>query len=211
VNLLARRAGAGRCLILGAGHAGLAAARAAAAREMEVTVLTRSRTSRDAARREGFDADLSTAENVERRALAADLVVGAIFVPAQPTPKLLARSLVRRMKRGAVIVDVSIDAGGVAETSHPTTHESPTFVEEGVVHYCVGNMPAALPREGAAALSAAVLPYARELAAKSIARAVRENAALRAGVLLWKGRVNYAGIAAEAGLPYTALCDTDLE
>jgi alanine dehydrogenase len=78
------------------------------------------------------------------------------------------------------------------------------------VHYCVGNMPAARPREGTAALSAAVLPFARELASKGIARAARENPALRAGVLLWKGRVNHPGIAAEAGLPYTSLSDSDL-
>lgn len=209
-DLLARRTGECRCLILGAGHAGLAAARAAAMRGMEVTVLTRSERSRDAARDAGFESQLCSPAEVSRHALAADLVVGAVFVPAQPTPKLLPRSIVRRMKRGAVIVDVSIDAGGVAETSHPTSHESPTYVEEGVVHYCVGNMPAALPEEGAAALSAAVLAYVRELAGKSIARAVRENAALRAGVLLWKGRVNHAGIAAEAGLPYTALSDTEI-
>jgi alanine dehydrogenase len=114
------------------------------------------------------------------------------------------------MKRGAVIVDISIDAGGVAETSRPTTHAYPVYIEEGVVHYCVGNMPAADPRASAAALAAAALPFVRELAGKGIARALRENAALRGGVLLWKGRVNHRGIAEEAGLPYTPLSDADL-
>lgn len=199
-----------RCLVLGAGHAGLAAARTAAARKMQVILLTRSATSRDAARSAGFEADLATPESIERHALAADLVVGAVFVPAQPTPKLLPRTLVRRMKPGAVIVDISIDAGGVAETSRATTHDDPTYVEEGVVHYCVANMPAAVPREGAQALSAAVLPFARALASKGIARAVREDRALRSGVLVWKGRVNHPGIAAEAALPYTSLSDSDL-
>jgi len=197
-------------LVLGAGHAGLNAARTAAAQGEQVTVLTRSERSRDAARAEGFDAAVATPEAVERHALAADLVVGAVFVPGEPTPKLLPRALVRRMRRGAVIVDISIDAGGVAETSRPTTHDDPSYVEDGVVHYCVPNMPAALPREGAAAISAAILPYVRELAAKGVARAVRDNPALRSGVLLWNGRVNHAGIAAEAGLPYTPLSDSDL-
>jgi alanine dehydrogenase len=90
------------------------------------------------------------------------------------------------MKRGAMIVDISIDAGGVAETSRPTTHARPTFVEEGVIHYCVPNMPAAEPALAAVAISEAVLPFVRELAAKGVARAVRENPALRSGVLLWK-------------------------
>lgn len=199
-----------RLLILGAGHAGLSAARAATAQGVDVRVLTRSVRSRDAARAAGFDADVATTEAIERHALVADLVVGAVFVPGEPTPRLLPRGLVARMRRGAAIVDISIDAGGVAETSRPTTLAAPTYVEAGVTHYCVPNMPAAVPREGAAAISAAVLPYVRELAAKGVARAVRENPALRSGVLLWKGRVNHAGIAAEAGLPYTCLSDSDL-
>jgi alanine dehydrogenase len=197
-------------LVLGAGNAGLSAARAASRLRARVTILTRSEESRLEAREQGFTAELATAEAIERHALDADIVVGAVFVPAQPTPKLLPRSLVARMKRGAVIVDVSIDAGGVAETSHATTHADPSYVEEGVIHYCVANMPAAVPTDGAVAISAAVLPFVRELAAKGIARAVRENPALRAGVLLWKGRLNHPGIAAEARLPYTALSYDDL-
>lgn len=200
-------AGLAQVLVLGAGHAGLAAAREAAARGARVTVITRSARSRAAARAQGFAAEVATAAGIEGHALAADLVVGAVFVAGEPTPKLLPRSLVARMKRGAMIVDVSIDAGGVAETSRPTTHGSPTYIDEGVVHYCVPNMPAAVPREGAAAISAAVLPYARELAARGVARAVRENPALRCGVLLWKGCVAHRGIAEEAGLPYVPLAD----
>ena len=183
-------------LVLGAGNAGQAAQHAAHALGAVVTVLRRAS---------------ATPEAVERAALEADLVVGAVFVPGAPTPKLLARSLVARMKRGAVIVDISIDAGGVAETSRPTTHAAPTFIDEGVVHYCVANMPAAEPAAASAAISAAVLPFARELAAKGIARAVRDNPALRGGVLIWKGRMNHAGIAKEAGLAYTPVSDRDLE
>lgn len=199
-----------RVLILGSGHAGINAARAAARRRARVTLLTRSERSREAVREQGFEAEVATPESVARHAVEADLVVGAVFVAAQPTAKLLPRALVRRMKPGAVIVDVSIDAGGVAETSRPTTHAEPTFVEEGVIHYCVANMPAAVPAEGAAALSAAALPFLRQMARGGIARALRDNGALRAAVLLWKGRVNHADLAAEAGLPYAPLSDADL-
>ena len=183
-------------LVLGAGHAGRAAERAALEAGAKVTVLRRAS---------------ATPAAIERAALDADLVVGAVFVPGALTPKLLPRALVARMKPGSMIVDISIDAGGVAETSRPTTHSRPTFVEEGVIHYCVSNMPSAEPVLAAEAISAAVLPFARALAAKGVARAVREDAALRGGVLLWKGRVNHEGIAQEAGLAYTALTDRDLE
>ena len=201
-------------LVLGAGHAGLEAARGLAAAGARVTLLTRSEASRDAAQAglpPGITVGLATASAIERAALDADIVVGAVFVPGAPTPKLLPRTLVARMRRGAVIVDVSIDAGGVAETSRPTTHAGPTYVEEGVVHYCVGNMPAARPREAAAALAQALAPYVRTLAGKGIARALREEPALRAAVLIWKGRPTHRGIAEEAGLAYTPLSDADLQ
>src|SRR5258706_11121092 len=159
-----------KVLVLGAGNAGASAARAAREAGAEVVVLSRSG---------GDGAAAATPQVIERHALDADLVVGAVFIPGTPTPKLLPRTLVARMRRGAVIVDISIDAGGVAETSRPTTHARPTFIEEGVIHYCVTNMPAAEPAEAAAAISAAVLPHARELAPQSIRRAVAEQTALR--------------------------------
>lgn len=179
-----------RVLVLGAGHAGRAAALAAAALGAEVTVLRR------------HDA---TPANVERAALAADLVVGAVFIPAAPTPKLLPRTLVRRMRPGSVLVDVSIDAGGVAETSRPTSHADPVYTEEGVIHYAVANMPAADAPAATSALARATLPYLLALAGKGIARAVADDAALREGVLVWQGRVVHPGLAAEAGLPWEAL------
>jgi alanine dehydrogenase len=200
-------------LVLGGGNAGLNAARGALAAGAKVTVLTRSQATRQAVQKElGATAlvDIATARTIERHALEADLVVGAVFVAGAPTPKLLPRALVSRMQRGSVIVDISIDAGGVAETSRPTTHGDPVYVEEGVIHYCVANMPAADPQASAAALSAAALPFVRELAGRGIAPALRENAALRGAVLLWKGRPVHAGIAREAGLAYTSLSDRDL-
>ena len=114
------------------------------------------------------------------------------------------------MKRGAVIADISIDAGGVAETSRPTTHAEPTYVEEGVVHYCVANIPAASPVESADALSAAIAPYVEKMARLGIARSVREDPALRGAVLLWRGRVAHEGIAGEARLPHVPLAEAEL-
>jgi alanine dehydrogenase len=179
-----------RVLVLGAGHAGNAAAEAASKLGAQVTVLRRA---------------TATPEAVEREALLADLVVGAVFTAGEATPKLLPRSLVRRMKRGAVIVDICIEEGGVAETSRPTSHEDPTFIEEGVVHYCVGNMPAAWPREASAAISQAALPYVLDMARDGIEAAVEKNADLRGAVLLWNGHVVDRAIAQEAGVPYTSL------
>ncbi len=202
-----------RVLVLGAGHAGLNAARTALEAGAQVTVLTRSEGSRAALQRDlgaAVATGIATPAAIERAALDADVVIGAVFVAGAPTPKLLPRALVARMRRGAVIVDISIDAGGVAETSRPTSHANPVYIEEGVVHYCVANMPAADPRASVAALAAAALPFVRELAGLGIARALQENAALRRGVLLWNGRVTHPGIAREAGLPYTALSDSDL-
>jgi alanine dehydrogenase len=196
-RMVAERFPAKKVLVLGAGHAGGAAAQAARKRGAEVVVLTRSS---------------ATAQAVEQHALEADLVVGAVFNPGEPTPKLLPRSLVRRMKRGAVIADISIDAGGVTETSRPTTHEAPTFVEEGVTHYCVPNIPAADPAAAAAAISSAALPYVLDLAAHdNVAATLLGHRELRQAVLLWQGAVTHAGIAAEAGLPYSPLTDAVLE
>lgn len=179
-----------RVLVLGAGQAGAAAAKAAEQMGARVTVLRRATAAREA---------------VEREALQADLVVGAVFSAGEPTPKLLPRELVRRMKRGAVIVDICIEEGGVAETSHATSHEDPTYVEEGVIHYCVGNMPAAWPREASAAISEAALPYVLDMARAGVESAIEENEDLRNGVLAWNGRIVDRAIAQEAGLPYTPL------
>ena len=192
-----------KALVLGAGQAGLAAARKAAELGASVTVLTRSTASADRARAAGFEAGVASTQSIEVHALQADLLVGAVLVPGMPTPRLVPRSLVKRMRRGAVIADVCIDGGGVAETSRTTTHAAPTFVDEGVVHYCVPNIPAAAPREAAAALSAAVLPYVRRIAARGVDAALRADSALREATFVWKGQVRQPEIAAEAGLPYT--------
>ena len=195
-----------KALVLGAGHAGIAAAEAARDLGASVALLTRSAASRDAAMQRlgaGVECGLATPREIERHAIEADVVVGAVFIPGAPTPKLIPRTLVKRMRRGAVIADVSIDAGGVAETSRPTTHAEPTFVEEGVVHYCVANIPAADPVAASAALARAALPFVRRLAAQGVEAALRTDPVLRSGLLLWHGAISHRGIAAEAGLPYT--------
>jgi len=184
-----------RVLVLGAGFCGGAAAEAAREAGAEVHVLRRA---------------TATPEAVERLALQSDLLVGAAFTAGERTPKLLPRSLVARMKKGSMIVDISIEEGGVAETSRRTSHDSPTYVEEGVIHYAVPNMPSAAPRDAARAISAAVIPYVRTLARKGIASALREDAGLRAGLLVWKGSVTHEGIARETGLPYTSVSASDL-
>ena len=200
---VAHGAALARVLVLGAGHAGREAVRGALERGAQVTVLCRRESSRDALRAEfgaRIDAGLATPEAVEQAALLADAIVGAVFVAGSATPRLLPRTLVTRMKRGAVIVDVCIEEGGISETSRPTTHEQPTFVEQGVVHYAVGNMPAIVPEVATQALAKAALPYVRSLAAKGALQAVQDDAGLRAGTLLWYGQVINAAIAKEAGL-----------
>lgn len=200
-----------RVLVLGAGHASRTAARVAAAKGAVVTVLTRSERSRDAVRAAGIAAELATPEAIEHHALAADAVIAAVFQDGQPTPKLLPRALVARMKRGALILDISIEEGGVAETSRRTTHANPVYVEEGVIHYCVGNMPAARPREASAALSQAALPYILDMERQGVDGALAASAELRSGLQVWRGRVAHAAIAAEAGLPYEPPSLAELE
>lgn len=200
-----------RALVLGAGNAGMSAARAASRLKADVVILTRSKGSVEDAKDAGFKSFFSTPENIEQYALASDLIVGAVFIAGQPTPKLLPRELVKRMKQGSVIVDFSIDAGGIAETSRPTTHEEPCFIEEGVIHCCIPNIPAADPQAASKAISEAALPYVLDMAShESFATAIKRNPELREAVLLWQGNINHEGIATEAWLPYTPLTDTML-
>lgn len=202
----------GRVLVLGAGHVGGRAAEAAADAGAQVTMLCRRRESVESHRRRHgnrFEVGVADALAVERLALEADLVIGAVFLAGEPTPKLLPRALVKRMAPGSVLVDVSIEEGGVAETSRPTSHAQPSYVEEGVVHCCIGNLPASVPREASEVLSAAALPFVSQLADGS-KQALRRNDALRNGVLLWEGRVTHAGIAKEAGLAFAPLTERDL-
>ncbi len=143
---------------------------------------------------------MSNRATLEEEVTAADLVIGAVLVPGARTPRLIPRRLVRRMRPGAAIVDLSIDQGGVAETSRPTTHARPTFIRDGVVHYCVTNMPAMVPHTSTYALTNATLTYALEIADHGLLEAGRLNHAIRHGLNTFDGKVTHPAVAESLGM-----------
>ena len=144
---------------------------------------------------------MSNRANIEEEVPQADLVVGTVLIPGAKAPKLLTRALMRSMRPGSAFVDVSIDQGGCAETSRPTSHHDPIYVEEGVVHYCVTNMPGAVPNTATYALTNTTLSYALALADRGFAAAVEADPALRRGVNVADGAVWHPGVAAAFDLP----------
>lgn len=145
----------------------------------------------------------STDAAIEEWALDADLVVGAVLIPGAATPKLITREMLRHMRPGSVLVDVSIDQGGCFETSRPTTHANPTFIDEGIVHYCVANMPGAVARTSTFALNHATLPYALRLA-DDWRKALAEDSHFRNGINVYQGAITCAPVAAALGYDYVA-------
>jgi len=137
----------------------------------------------------------------------ADLIIGAVLVPGARAPKLISAATVKAMKPGAVIVDVSIDQGGCAETSRPTTHSHPTYVVDGVVHYCVTNMPGAVARTSTFALSSATSPFVLKLAEKGLRRALQEDPHLADGLNIYDGMVTHEAVAKALKLPYVPARD----
>jgi alanine dehydrogenase len=135
----------------------------------------------------------------------ADLIVGAVLVPGAAAPKLVTRGMLKDVPNGAVIVDVAVDQGGCIETTHPTTHSEPTYYVEGVLHYCVANMPGAVPRTSTFALTNATLPYALKLANKGFIDAINSDPGLKAGVNTYAGRLTYEAVAIDQGREYTPL------
>lgn len=135
----------------------------------------------------------------------ADLVVGAVLIPGASAPKLVRRDMLKGMKKGAVMVDVAIDQGGCFETSHATTHTDPVYFVDGVLHYCVSNMPAAVPHTSTFGLTNATFPYLAELCAKGLERACAENPAIREGVNTYGGYITYPGVAESQGLGWKAV------
>jgi len=199
---------AAKVVILGGGVSGTNAARMAMGMEAYVTVIDRS-LPRLYELDLQFGAQLhtlySTMENIEREVTAADLVIGAVLIPGAAAPKLVSRELVRGMRPGTVIVDISIDQGGCFETSRPTTHAAPTYIEEGVVHYCVTNMPAAVARTSTVALNNATLPFILALAERGWRHALAEDPHLRGGLNICRGRVTHPAVAHDLGLPLAAV------
>lgn len=195
-----------RVTVIGGGTVGESAVRIALGMGAEVTIATRS-AARLGRLEETFGARLKTAisgpQSLVDLAAESDLVIGAVLVPGQLAPRLIRREDLKRMRRGSVIVDVAIDQGGICETSRPTSHTSPLYVEEGIVHYCVPNMPSAVARTATLALTQATLPYAIEVADNGLRRAASENAALREGLQTFEGKVTHAGLARDTKRPFT--------
>ena len=144
----------------------------------------------------------SSRDTVESHVLSADLVIGAVLVPGAAAPKLVSRQMVKEMKQGAVVVDIAIDQGGCFETSRPTTHADPTYVVDGVVHYCVANMPGAVPRTSTYALNNATLPFVLALADKGWKRALADDPHLRNGLNVARGKVTHHEVAAAVKASY---------
>ena len=192
-----------RVVVLGAGMAGANAAQIAAGMEAEVTVVDRNvdrLREIDRVWHGRIQTVMSSALAVERLVLDADLVVGAVLVPGAKAPHLVTAETVSAMQPGSVLVDISIDQGGCFETSHVTTHSDPTFVVDGVVHYCVGNMPGAVPRTSTYALTNVTLPYVVAIADQGLDEAVRADPALALGVNVIGGAITNDGVAAAHGL-----------
>jgi alanine dehydrogenase len=196
--------------VLGGGVAGINAVRMAIGLEAVVTVIDINR-DRLYAIDQQFGAAVntifSTRQAVEDYVLDADLVIGAVLVPGAAAPKLITRAHVEAMKPGSVIVDISIDQGGCAETSRSTTHAAPIYVEHGVVHYCVSNMPGAVARTSTFALNNATLPFILALAAKGPHAALSDDPHLLAGLNVYRGRITHPAVAAALDEPY---CDPAL-
>ena len=150
---------------------------------------------------------MSSGLQLEESVAEADLVIGAVLIPGAKAPKLLTRAMVRGMKEGAVFADVAIDQGGCAETSHATTHSDPTYVVDGVTHYCVANMPGAVPITSTIALTNVTLPYVDAIATHGLDAAIARDPALAKGVNVLGGAVTYEAVAEAHGLPWTPLDD----
>jgi alanine dehydrogenase len=144
---------------------------------------------------------MSNHYNILKSIRKADIVIGAVLIPGARAPHLVTKDMLKEMKPGSVIIDVSVDQGGCVETCKPTTHENPTYVIDGVVHYCVANMPGAVPFTSTVALTNATLPYAVEIANKGYAKAISSNNEIRLGLNMIDGKITYKGVAEAFGLP----------
>ena len=188
----------GKVVVLGGGVVGTHAIHIALGMGADVWVLDRSV---DVLRRlwtqfgRPLNTVFSTRDAIERHVTNADVVIGGVLIPGAAAPKLVSRELIGRMSAGSVVVDVAIDQGGCFETSHPTTHAEPTYVVDGVVHYCVANMPGGVPRTSTFALNNATLPYVLALATKGWKKALTDDANLRDGLNIAYGRITYRAVA----------------
>ncbi|HEY4940236.1 MAG TPA: alanine dehydrogenase [Rhizomicrobium sp.] len=196
---------AGKVVVLGGGVVGTNAARMAMGLEAHVVVLDVS-LQRLKELDEQFGSRLHTAfstiDALEEHVTSADLVIGGVLLPGAAAPKLITRKMISQMKKGSVLVDVAIDQGGCAETSHATTHADPTYVVDDVVHYCVANMPGAVARTSTFALNNATLPFTIALAQMGAEKAMKANKHLAAGLNVYKNSLTYKAVADAQGLPF---------
>lgn len=197
-------------LVIGGGVVGTNAARMAMGMEARVTVLDKS-LSRLRELDFQFGSKLNTiyatSEALEHYVASADLVIGAVLVPGAAAPVLVTRSMLRLMRPGSVVVDVAIDQGGCFETSRPTTHQEPTYVSEGVVHYCVTNMPGAVPKTSTFALNNATLPFILNIVTKGVKLALLNDVHLLNGLNVHKGMITYEAVARDLGYEYVNAVD----
>jgi alanine dehydrogenase len=197
----------GKVVVIGGGVVGANAARMAVGLECDVVIIDRS-IQRLAELDEMFHGRIntiySTRGNIEEQVISADLVIGAVLVPGAGAPHLVTAAMVEKMNRGSVIVDVAIDQGGCCETSHTTTHAEPTYKVNGVVHYCVANMPGGVARTSTLALNNATLAFVLDLADKGWRQAMLDDAHLRAGLNVHAGRLTHEAVARDQNLAYVS-------
>jgi alanine dehydrogenase len=199
---------AGRVVIIGGGVVGTEAAKMAIGLGAHVTIIDKN-LERLRELDDIFLSKISTLASsryaIEEAISHADLIIGAVLIPGAAAPKLVTRDMLKLIPNGAVLVDVAVDQGGCFETTHATTHSNPTYYEEGVLHYCVANMPGAVPRTSTFALTNATLPYALDLANKGFERAIRDDQGLMEGVNTYAGKLTYEAVATSQNLEYTSL------
>ena len=194
-----------KVFVIGAGVVGTAAARTAAGMGADVTIcdisLPRLTYLADVMPR-NVKTLMSSEYNIREELKSADLVIGSVLIPGAKAPKLVTRDMLSLMEKGSVLVDVAIDQGGCFETSHATTHQEPTYYVDGILHYCVANIPGAVPYTSTLALTNATLPYALQLADKGWQRACADNEELRKGLNVVEGKIVYKEVADAWGMPY---------
>ena len=198
----------GRVTILGGGVAGLNAAKIAVGLGADVTIIDR-----DIARMEYIDhlfhgrvtTVMSSFGTIEEAVTASDLVIGSVLIAGAKAPKLVTREMIKKMEPGSVIIDISVDQGGCIETCRPTTHENPTYEVDGVIHYCVANMPGAVARTSTFALTNVTASYVHALAKKGVSQAAKDDAALLRGINIFEGQVVHQAVAEALNRPWSPL------
>ena len=198
----------GRVTVIGCGVAGTNALKMAVGLGADVTAIDLN-TKRLAEMDDLFETRITTlfsnTQNIEDAVINSDLVIGAVLVPGAKAPKLVTRDMISKMEPGSVVVDIAVDQGGCIETCKPTTHESPTFLVDGVIHYCVANMPGAVARTSTFALTNVTLKYARMIAKVGVEEAASSDKGFKPGINIYKGALVYKQVADDLDLPYTEL------